>query len=97
MARRHRPAIRRQTRSRRRCVHGYTIRGKSGRIKYIGITDDPDRRAAQHKRSGKRGKLRVETRRMRRTKARRWEAARLARFRALHGGRNPRYNKTSTG
>ena len=40
---------------------GYTIRGRGGRVKYVGITNNPRRRAAQHRRSGKRGQLRVET------------------------------------
>ena len=53
-------------------LRGYTIRGRGGRVKYVGITNNPSRRAAQHRRSGKRGQLRVETGGLSRGKARRW-------------------------
>ena len=42
-------------------MRGYTIRGRGGRVNYVGITNNPRRRAAQHQRSGKRGRLKVET------------------------------------
>ena len=83
--------------SRRRPVRGYTIRGRGGRVKYVGITNNPQRRAAQHRRSGKRGRLKVETGGMSRGKARRWEGAKLSRFRKSNRGRNPTYNKTRSG
>ena len=54
-------------------MRGYTIRGKGGRVRYVGVTNNPRRRAAQHQRSGKRGRLKVETGGMSRGKARRWE------------------------
>ena len=78
-------------------VRGYTLRSRRGRVKYVGITNNPRRRAAQHRRSGKRGKMRVETGPLSRRRARRWEGARLARHRRKTGGRNPRYNKTRDG
>ena len=78
-------------------MRGYTLRGRSGRVTYVGITNNPGRRAAQHRRSGKRGRLHVETGGMSRGRARRWEGARLARFRKSNKGRNPTYNKTRTG
>ena len=83
--------------ARRRPVRGYTIRGRSGKVKYVGITNNPGRRAVQHRRSGKRGQLQVETSGMSRGKARRWEGTRLARFRKSDRGRNPTYNKTTSG
>ena len=61
----------RRSSSRGRPVKGYTIRGKGGRVKYVGITNNPRRRAAQHRCSGKRGRLKVETGGMSRGKARR--------------------------
>ena len=76
---------------------GYTLRGKGGRTNYVGITNNPSRRAAQHRRAGKRGRLKVETGGMSRGKARRWEGAKLARFRKSNRGRNPTYNKTRSG
>ena len=78
-------------------MRGYTIRGRGGRVKYVGITSSPRRRAVEHRHSGKRGRLKVETGGMSRQKARRWEGARLARFRKSNRGRNPTYNKTKSG
>ena len=78
-------------------MRGYTIRGRGGRVKYVGVTNNPRRRAAEHRRSGKRGRLQVETGGMSRRKARRWEGAKLSRFRRSNRGRNPTYNKTRTG
>ena len=63
----------------------------------MGVTNNPRRRASEHRRSGKRGKLRVETGSLSRKGARRWEGARLARHRKKTGGKNPRYNKTRDG
>ena len=78
-------------------VRGYTLRDSKGRIKYVGVTNNPRRRAAEHKRDGKRGKLKVETRRMPRGFARYWEKRKLARHRKTHRGRNPVHNKTRSG
>ena len=78
-------------------VHGYTIRGRKGRITYVGISNDPYRRAGEHGTEGKRGKLRVETPTMSRSEARQWEARRLATYRRNHSGKNPRHNKTRSG
>ena len=78
-------------------VYGYSLRGWDGQTRYVAITNSPRRRAAQHRRSGKGGRLRVETGGMSRQRARRWEAERLAAHRKRNRGRNPRYNKTDTG
>ena len=78
-------------------MRGYVIRGRGGRTNYVGITNNPRRRAAEHRRSGKRGRLQVVTGGMPRGKARRWEATKLARFRKSNRGRNPTYNKTRSG
>ncbi len=93
----------RRSRSRRRAagagrvVRGYTLRDRKGRIKYVGVSNNPRRRAAEHKRDGKRGKLKVETRPMSRGYARHWEAQKLARHRKTHRGKNPAHNKTRSG
>ena len=78
-------------------VHGYTIRGRAGRITYVGISNDPYRRAEEHHMDGKRGKLRVETPAMSRSEARQWEARRLDTYRRNHSGKNPRHNKLRSG
>ena len=78
-------------------VRGYTLRGRRGRVNYVGITNNPARRHGEHKQEGKPGSLKIETRPMSRSAARRWEGARLAAYRRNHGGNNPRHNKTRSG
>lgn len=89
----------RRTSRHRKCkgVRGYTLRDRWGRVEYVGITNDPRRRASEHRRSGKRGRFRIETRPLSRGDARHWERERLAWHRKITGGRNPRYNKTRDG
>ena len=55
-------------------VRGYALRDRNGRVRYVGVSNNPSRRATEHKRAGKRGKLKVETRPLSRAEARRWEA-----------------------
>jgi len=77
----------------------YSIKGGDGQTKYIGTTNNPSRRAGQHKKSGKLepgDRLVVETRPTSRTKAERVEKAKLKSFRQ-NNGRNPQYNKTNDG
>ena len=76
---------------------GYTLRDSRGRVTYVGVTNNPRRRAAEHRRSGKRGSMRVETGRRSTGSARSWEARRLAMYRQRDRGRYPLYNKTRTG
>ena len=78
-------------------MRGYTLRGRNGRIRYVGVSNDPNRRSAEHKRDGKRGKLKVETRPMSRAYARSWEKRKLARPCKTHRGKNPVHNKTRSG
>lgn len=78
----------------------YSIKSSRGRTKYYGTTNNPSRRAAEHRNSGKlaRGdRLRVETRPMSRAKAERVESAKLASYRSSHHGRNPQHNTTRSG
>lgn len=67
-------------------VRGYTLRGRNGRVRYVGVTNSPIRRAAQHRRSGKTGKMKVETRSLSRTEALSWERRRLAAYRRVPRG-----------
>ena len=78
-------------------VRGYTLRGRNGKINYVGTTNNPGRRAAQHKSDGKSGQLQTETRPTSRGAAERWEASRLKTYRDNHGGKNPPHNKTQNG
>lgn len=71
---------------------------KGEKIVYRGTTNDPARRAEQHRREGKEfTHLLTTSRRMTEEGARKKEAENLERFRRGHGGRNPRYNKDSDG
>jgi len=81
----------------RRNVQGYTLRGRNGRINYVGVSNNPKRRATEHRKRGKQGKMKVETRGMSRKKARSWESRRLNIFRRNHSGKNPPLNKSRDG
>lgn len=78
-------------------MRGHTLRDGRGRVVYVGTTNNPRRRAAEHRKSGKHGRMRVETGGMSRGSARSWEAGRLSGHRRRNMGRNPRYNKTRSG
>ena len=78
-------------------VDGYTLRCQRNRVLYIGITNNPRAREAEHRLDGKRfNHLNIETRPMSRDYAEAWEARRLARYRD-YVGRNPHYNRTDDG
>ena len=57
----------------KRDTYRYTLRSPKGKILYRGITNDPERRAAEHKNDGKPGTLRVEGPVVSRETARDWE------------------------
>ena len=78
-------------------VRGYTLRGRYGKINYVGTTNNPGRRAGEHKSDGKSERLQTETRPTSRGAAERWEANRLKTYRDNHGGKNPPHNKTTDG
>ena len=78
-------------------VVGYTLRCQRDRVLYIGVTNNPRAREAEHRLGGKRfNYLKIETRPMSRDYAERWEARFLASYRD-HVGRNPQYNRTDDG
>lgn len=78
----------------------YSIKSSRGRTKYLGVTNNPSRRASEHRESGKLAsgdRFRVETRPVSRADAERTERAKLASHRRSHGGRNPQLNTTRSG
>ena len=81
----------------RRDTAVYTLRGSKGEITYVGSSNDLERRASEHARSGKSGTMRKESRRMTQKGARRREAERLQTYRKNHGGKNPPQNRTKHG
>ena len=65
---------------------------------YIGTTNDPDRRAEQHRQQHKRfTRMDITSRRMTEESAKQREAEQLEAFRRGHKRHNPRYNKDLTG
>ena len=78
-------------------VKGCTLRGRNGRINYVGITNNPERRAKQLRNDGKSGTMKIETKAISRKSARWWETNKLANYRRTHGGDNPRHNQTRSG
>ena len=77
----------------------YAIKDRQGKSTYYGTTNNPRRRAAEHRKSGKLGKgdrLVVETRAIHRKSAEKVEAAKLASHRRQHR-RNPIHNTTKDG
>ncbi len=77
----------------------YSIKDPKGGTKYIGSTNNPARRATEHRESGKFGrsdKLVVETRPVSQTSAEKIEKAKLRSHRQQHG-KNPRHNTTNDG
>ena len=77
----------------------YSIYNSQGKRTYVGTTASPERRAAQHAKSGKLrsgGKLVVESNRLPRRDAERLEARKIEGYRR-RTGRLPKDNKTSDG
>ena len=77
----------------------YAVKGKNGQTKYIGKTNNPRRRAVQHRESGKMGpndKLEVQSKAISHGKAERLESGRLKGYRQEHG-HNPQHNTTNDG
>ena len=78
-------------------VYGYTLRDNSGKVVYIGISDNPRARRIEHRLSGKQFKeIKIETKPMSRHQALKWEKERLKSYRNFVG-RNPTYDKTGDG
>lgn len=76
----------------------YPYELKQGRkTVYKGITNDPERRAREHARAGKKFDTMSVGRATWRSSAKRDEAERLSSYRSSHGGKNPKYNRTDHG
>ena len=71
---------------------------KGNKVVYKGITNDPERRAAEHRREGKDfDRLALTSPPLTRRRAKEREAEALDVYRRNHRGRNPRYNDDSDG
>lgn len=80
-----------------RDTHTYDLM-KGNRVVYKGITNDPERREAEHRREGKDfDGLTLTSPRLTRRAAKEREAQELDAYRRNHRGRNPRYNDDRDG
>ena len=67
-----------------RYMYRYTLRVRN-RIVYFGITQDPERRAYQHEREGKPGKMRIQGRKVSLKTAEDWERRKIDAYRKRNG------------
>ena len=77
----------------------YSLYNSRGKRTYVGTTNNPERRAAQHARSGKltkSGEMVVESKPMSRNAAERLEARKIQGYQR-RTGRLPKHNKTANG
>ncbi len=80
----------------KRTTHPYELK-QGKKTVYRGITNDPERRAREHARSGKKFDSMNVGEATWRSSAKRDEAERLSSYRRSHGGKNPKYNRTDHG
>ena len=80
-----------------RDTYKYELR-KGKRVVYVGITDDLDRREAEHRTDGivftKINKIGNATTR---SAAEEWESKRIATYKENHNGERPQYNNNDSG
>lgn len=75
----------------------YSLWNKGKKV-YIGQSEDPEQRAAEHADDGKKfDRVQVTSRPMKPENAEKREAEQLQTFRTGHKGKNPKYNKTDDG
>lgn len=68
------------------------------KVKYVGTTNDPERREQEHRESSKKfGHMRITSRKMTEEGAKKKEQERLETYRKGHGNKNPKFNKDSDG
>ncbi len=68
------------------------------KVVYRGTTNNPEKREAEHKSSGKHfSKMTVTSRKMTADGAKKKESKSLETYRKSHKGKNPKYNKDSDG
>lgn len=70
---------------------------QSNKIVYVGISNDPQRREAEHRQDKNFDKMEVVGRKTTPESAKQWEADRIVTYKRNHGGETPKYNKTETG
>lgn len=66
-------------------------------IVYVGITNDPVRREAEHSVDKNFTSMKIVGPKVTRTTAEQWEENRIATYKSNHEGRRPKYNGNDTG
>lgn len=67
------------------------------KVVYVGITDNPERREAEHRQDKNFDKMELVGRKSTRDGAEQWEADRIETYMKNHGGDTPKYNKNTSG
>lgn len=70
---------------------------RGNKVVYVGITDNPTEREAQHRQDKDFDKMRIIGSKSTRSGAEQWETDRIQTYMKNHGGETPEYNKNSTG
>ena len=70
---------------------------QGNKVVYVGISDNPKQREAQHRQDKNFDKMKIIGRVSTRKGAEQWETERLDTYRRNHGGELPKYNDTLTG
>ena len=70
---------------------------RGNEVVYVGITNDPERREAEHRQDKVFDKMELVGRRTTSDGAKNWEADRIETYMGNHGGKTPKYNKTQKG
>ena len=70
---------------------------RGNRVVYVGITNDPIRREAEHRCDMDFDRMRIVGAKSTRNGAEQWETDRIQTYMQNHGGRTPLYNKNTTG
>jgi predicted GIY-YIG superfamily endonuclease len=67
------------------------------KVLYVGITNDPKRREAEHRKEKDFQKMEIIGRAVTREAAEEWESNRIDTYKKNHGGKVPPLNKTQNG
>lgn len=70
---------------------------QGNKIVYVGITDDPERREAEHRQDKNFDKMEIVGRKSTRDGAEQWEADRIKTYMKNHAGETPKYNQNTSG
>ena len=77
--------------TKKRDTSRYTLRDGQKKV-YIGKTDNPERREAEHRQDKKFDRMQIEGPRVSDETALQWEKEAIEKYRKGHGGKPPKYN-----